>query len=64
MELTRAAITQNRLTFVSLVVVILAGMMVFFQLPRNLDPGFVVRWAVVMTRFPGASPERVEHADH
>ena len=60
MELTRAAITRNRVTFVALAVVLLAGLMTFFRLPRNLDPGFVVRWAVVMTHFPGASPERVE----
>jgi multidrug efflux pump len=60
MELTRSAITKNRVTFVALFVVALAGMMTFFSLPRNLDPGFIVRFAVVMTQFPGASPERVE----
>ena len=60
MELTRAAISRNRVTFVALFVVALAGLITFFNLPRNLDPGFIVRWAVVMTNFPGASPERVE----
>ena len=60
MELTRAAISRNRVTFVALAVVALGGLITFFNLPRNLDPGFIVRWAVVMTNFPGASPERVE----
>ena len=60
MDLTRSAIDRNRVTAVALVVVVLAGLMTFFGLPRNLDPGFIVRFAVVMTQFPGASPERVE----
>ena len=60
MDFTRTAIDRNRVTAVALVVVALAGMMTFFGLPRNLDPGFIVRFAVVMTQFPGASPERVE----
>jgi multidrug efflux pump subunit AcrB len=44
----------------ALVVAALAGLMTYFGLPRNLDPGFIVRAAVVMTQFPGAGPERVE----
>ncbi len=29
-------------------------------MPQNEDPGFIIRVALVMTYFPGASPERVE----
>ncbi|MGB5257042.1 MAG: efflux RND transporter permease subunit, partial [Woeseiaceae bacterium] len=32
----------------------------FQTLPKAQDPGFIVRTAVITTRFPGASPERVE----
>ena len=60
MNLTRAAIEKNRVTLVALLVVALAGVFYFLNLPRAEDPGFVVRVAQVLTYFPGASPERVE----
>ena len=60
MNLTRAAIEQNRVTFVALIAVALAGMNAFGGMPRSEDPGFIIRVAQVMTFFPGASPERVE----
>ena len=60
MSLTQAAIEKNRITVVALVVIVLAGMQAFLNLPRAEDPGFIIRVAQVVTYFPGASPERVE----
>ncbi|MDD4456126.1 MAG: efflux RND transporter permease subunit [Syntrophotalea acetylenica] len=60
MNITRAALDKTRITYVALVVVALAGLFSFKSLPRDEDPGFVVRTAQVLTYFPGASPERVE----
>jgi len=60
MNITRAALDRTRVTYVALGVVILAGLFFFQTLPRDEDPGFVVRTAQVITYFPGASPERVE----
>ena len=60
MDLTRAALEKDRVTLVALVVVILAGVMAYLTLPRNKDPGFIIRAAQVTTYFPGASPTRVE----
>jgi hypothetical protein len=60
MNFTLAAIEKNRVTFVTLIVVALAGMSAFSGMPRAEDPGFIIRVAQVMTLFPGASPERVE----
>ncbi len=60
MSLTRLAIEKNRITFVALAVILIAGVQAFFQLPRAEDPGFIIRAAQVMTHFPGASPERIE----
>lgn len=60
MNITRAALDKTRITYVALVVVALAGLFAFKSLPRDEDPGFVVRTAQVLTYFPGASPERVE----
>jgi len=59
-SLTRAAIDNDRITFVALLVLAAAGVSAFLGLPQSEDPGFVVRTAVVRTNFPGASPERVE----
>jgi len=59
-DLTRWAIKNNRVTSVALVVVLLAGIAAYGRLPRSEDPGFTIRIAMIMTIFPGASPERVE----
>ncbi|MFQ5526340.1 MAG: efflux RND transporter permease subunit [Thermoanaerobaculia bacterium] len=60
MNLTRVAIEKNRITFVALVVLALAGIQSYLGMPQSEDPGFTIRTAMVITYFPGASPERVE----
>ena len=60
MDITRAAIEKNRITIVALIVILVSGVSGYFNMPRAEDPGFVIRTAVVVTQFPGASPERVE----
>jgi len=59
-NLTAVAIERNRVTLTVVVLVVLAGAFALQSLPKAQDPGFVVRTAVITTRFPGASPERVE----
>ncbi|MEZ4647535.1 MAG: efflux RND transporter permease subunit [Candidatus Eisenbacteria bacterium] len=60
MNVTAAAIRNNRVTFLTLLVILLAGFSAYRALPRAEDPGFTIRTALVRTYFPGASPERVE----
>ncbi len=60
MRVTRAAIERNRVTFAVLAVVLFAGIQSYNGMPRAQDPGFVIRTALVVTEFPGASPARVE----
>ncbi len=60
MNLTAAAIDRNRVTMTIVALVVIAGLLAFQSLPKAQDPGFIVRTAVITTRFPGASPERVE----
>jgi multidrug efflux pump len=60
MNITKVAIEKNRITIVSLIIILFAGIKTFNTMPRAEDPGFVIRWALVSTDFPGASPERVE----
>jgi len=60
MGITGLAIEKNRVTIALLIVVALAGVWTYVNMPRAEDPGFIVRFAQVVTYFPGASPERVE----
>ncbi len=60
MDITRTAIEKNRVTITVVALVIVSGILAFQDLPKAQDPGFIVRTAVITTRFPGASPERVE----
>ncbi|MCP4634246.1 MAG: efflux RND transporter permease subunit [candidate division Zixibacteria bacterium] len=61
MNITKIAIEKNRITTVVLIIVIIGGMIAFKNLPRQEDPGFIIRTAMIQTFFPGASPERVEN---
>lgn len=60
MNITKYAIEKNRVTYVILILILLGGIMAFSSLPQDEDPGFIIRTALIMTYFPGASPERVE----
>lgn len=60
MVLTRAAIDRNRVTLTVITLLILAGLLAYRDIPKAQDPGFTIRTAVITTRFPGASPQRVE----
>ncbi|MEM6603507.1 MAG: efflux RND transporter permease subunit, partial [Pseudomonadota bacterium] len=58
--LTAFAIKNNITVLVIVVLLALAGISSYFSLPKQQDPGFIIRTAVVTTIFPGANPGRVE----
>jgi multidrug efflux pump subunit AcrB len=60
MILTRLALTNTRVTWLVLGVIVIAGLQAFKNMPRAYDPGFIIRAAQVVTYFPGAAAERVE----
>ncbi|MDJ0927211.1 MAG: efflux RND transporter permease subunit [Gammaproteobacteria bacterium] len=60
MNITEFAIRRNRVFFAVLVTLIAGGLFTYQSMPRSEDPGFIFRFALVQTLFPGASPERVE----
>ena len=60
MSITEVALKNNRITLVLLVIIFLSGYMSYVNMPRNLDPGFIIRAATVTAFFPGVSPERME----
>ena len=61
MNMTQFAISNNRVTIILVVLLILLGIASYFALPKAQDPGFIIRAAQITTYFPGASPERVEN---
>ncbi len=60
MSFTEAAIKYNRVTLTALLCVALGGLFAYTRMERREDPAFTVRTALVVTYFPGGSPERVE----
>jgi multidrug efflux pump len=60
MSLTKFALERRTVTGTLIVVLIFAGIGAYIDAPRQMDPGFIIRTAMITTQFPGASPERVE----
>ena len=60
MNITQFSIEKKRVLFTLLFVIFVMGISTYMNMPRSEDPGFIIKNAVVLTYFPGASPERVE----
>jgi multidrug efflux pump subunit AcrB len=60
MSLTKFALERRTVTGTLITVLIFAGIGAYYDAPRQMDPGFIIRTAMITTYFPGASPERVE----
>lgn len=60
MNLTQIAFRYRKLVFLILAVVLLFGLVSYFTLPAREDPQITIRESLVVTQFPGLSPERVE----
>ncbi|MEM8845025.1 MAG: efflux RND transporter permease subunit [Pseudomonadota bacterium] len=58
--LTAFAIQNNVTVIVIVVILAFSGIASYFSLPKQQDPGFIIRTAVITTAFPGANPSRVE----
>lgn len=60
MKLTEFVL-KNRVTAITIILLaILGGIRSYLTMPKAEDPGFTIRNAIVVTYFPGASPQRVE----
>jgi len=60
MNLSAFAIQRSRIAITIFALVALSGLGTFFSLPQDSMPPFTIRVATVVTKFPGAAPERVE----
>jgi len=59
-KLTSIAIENRTISYFVVVLLVLGGLSSFSSLGQLEDPEFTVKTAVVMTAYPGASPEEVE----
>lgn len=60
MDITRYSLSHTRVIWFLLAVMLLGGLYAFLHLGKKEDAPFVIKSAVLMTRYPGASPEEVE----
>ena len=60
MSLTSAAVEQRNVSYFLVALFTIAGLGSFFNLGQLEDPEFSVKTAVILTTYPGASPEEVE----
>jgi multidrug efflux pump subunit AcrB len=60
MNLTKLTLNNTRIAIIALIIVAFIGIKNYFELSRNSMPPYTVRIASVVTRFPGAGPQKVE----
>jgi multidrug efflux pump subunit AcrB len=60
MNIARYAIQNKIVTLIMTVVMVVGGLVTYKDLSRLEDPEYTIKEAMVITRYPGASPEEVE----
>ncbi len=60
MNLAALSIEKQAITYFGILLIVVGGAFSYFQLGQLEDPEFSVKTAVIMTSYPGASPEQVE----
>ena len=60
MSLAKLAVEKKTVTGFTTAILLIAGLLSFFQLGQLEDPEFTVKTAVVTTSYPGATAEEVE----
>ncbi len=59
-NIAKFSLQNSRLTILFLLFVVITGVYVYLDYPKQEDPSIVIREAVVTAFYPGMSPERVE----
>lgn len=60
MNIAEYFIKQRIISYLLISILLLGGYVAFNSLPRLEDPEFTIKFALVVTQYPGASPEQVE----
>lgn len=64
MNLAKYSLDNTKVIYFFLAVLLIGGVFSFGKLGKKEDAPFVIKSAVIMTRYPGAEPAEVEPADH
>ena len=60
MNLAKYALDNTKIVYFFLAVLLIGGILSFDRLGKKEDAPFVIKSAVIMTRYPGAEPAEVE----
>jgi multidrug efflux pump subunit AcrB len=60
MKLPRIAIKNAQFTFTMVLLMVLVGIVSYFQMPRSEDPQFDISIVLIEVIYPGASPHDIE----
>ena len=61
MNLSQYSLDYKKVIYFFLAIMLIGGVMSFSQLGKKADAPFVIKTAVLMTQYPGATPEQVEN---
>ncbi|WP_165156034.1 efflux RND transporter permease subunit [Parabacteroides sp. ZJ-118] len=60
MNIPKYSLENQKIIYFFLAVVLIGGIYSFFKLPKKEDSPFVIKTAVLVTQYPGATPQEVE----
>ena len=60
MNIATTAVDKRAVTYFATALIVFSGVVSFFSLGQLEDPDFTIKTAMVITSYPGASPEEVE----
>lgn len=60
MNLPKYSLEHTKVVYFFLTIMLIGGILSFFKLPKKEDSPFVIKTAVLITQYPGATPQEVE----
>ncbi len=60
MNIPKYSVENQKIIYFFLAVMLIGGIYSFFKLPKKEDSPFVIKQAVLVTQYPGATPQEVE----
>ena len=60
MNIPKYSLENQKIIYFFLAVMLIGGIYSFFKLPKKEDSPFVIKTAVLVTQYPGATPQEVE----
>ncbi len=60
MNIPNYALDNKKVIYFILILLLIGGVISFFRLPKKEDSPFIIKTAVLITQYPGATPQEVE----